>query len=186
VPASVDSAGLVEYLAVFWDLFWVLDDRQQRLLLTLPPAAFGGDRAPWATVRAETYWLRGDLAHARIYADSAVAAYGEVLRSTPNDAQSLAERGLMLAYLGRKAEAVRDGERATALVPIAQDSYSGPYFEHLLARTYVLVGEPDQAIDALSQVLQVPYFLSAAMIRIDPDFAPLQSNSRFQALLSAN
>jgi hypothetical protein len=90
----------------------------------------------------------------------------------------------MYGYLGRKADAIREGEGATRAVPISQDGYSGPYYEDLLARTYTLVGEQDKAIDALTQVLHVPFVLNGAILKIDPDFASLRSNPRFQALVA--
>ncbi|HVL18103.1 MAG TPA: protein kinase, partial [Gemmatimonadales bacterium] len=40
----IESATLLSYLANFQDLYWVLDDAQQREVLTLPPSAFDDDR----------------------------------------------------------------------------------------------------------------------------------------------
>jgi hypothetical protein len=65
----------------------------------------------------------------------------------------------------------------------AKDGYQGPYLEHQLARTYALVGEQDKAIDALAQLLRVPYWVTRAELRIDPSFASLRNNPKFQALL---
>jgi serine/threonine-protein kinase len=180
-----DSTTLAMQMGNYWDLYWVLDDAQQRYLLSLPVAAFG-DRAPWATVRAETYAVRGDQARARVYADSAREAFEAVVRATPEDAQSHAELGLVLAILGRKADAVREAQRAVAIGPIAQDGYSGPYYEHLLARTYVLVAEPDKAIEALAPLTHTPYWLTPALLKIDPSFAPLRNNPKFQALVGSS
>lgn len=72
---DMDEAGLAAYLATYNDLYWVLTDAQQALLLTLPPSAFDNDRATWAAVRMQTLWLRGDKAGARAYADSARLAW---------------------------------------------------------------------------------------------------------------
>jgi tetratricopeptide (TPR) repeat protein len=162
----------------------VLDDAEQRQLLALPPSAFDDDRAGWAIVRAQTYHLWGDQARARIYADSSRLAADEQIRAAPDDGQRHVFRGLALAYLGRKAEAIAEGERAVALVPINRDTYRGPYLQHQLMRIYLLVGEPERALDQLEPLLKVPYYLSSGWLRIDPTFAPLKGNPRFEQLVS--
>ena len=183
-PPTVDQSGLVPFFSNFWDMYWVLDDTQQRLALTLPPAAFG-DRAPWATVYAELYALRGDVARSHIYADSAILAYDAVLRASPQDAQSHAELGIVLALRGRKEDAIRESNRARALVPISQDGYSGPYYQHLSVRTYLLAGEPDKALDLLEPLLKIPYLLSPGWLRVDPNFDSVRTNPRFKQLIAA-
>ena len=183
-PAEVEPTALVANFANYWDLCWALDDAQQQLLLRLGPSVYDDDRGTWGIVRAQTYYLRGDRAKARIYADSARQGIDETLRATPDDAQRRVFLGLALAYLGRKAEAMKEGERAVALVPASRDGYIGPYLQHQLARTYVLVGEPEKAIDQLEALLKMPYFLSPGWLRIDPNFAPLKGNPRFEKLVA--
>ena len=182
VPEEVEPTNLVAGLADFWDLYWVLDEGQQQLLLRLTPTAFDDNRGAWGLALAETYALRGDSARAHVYADSARLAYAEQLRATPQDAQLHALHGVALAYLGRTAEAIQEGERGLALLPITKDAYSGAYNQHLLARIYLLVGEPEQALDRLEPLLKIPYYLSPGWLRIDPTFAPLQRNPRFERL----
>jgi serine/threonine-protein kinase len=182
-PPSVDRAQLGAFFSNFWDLYWVLDDATQRSVLALGPDAFGGPAA-WGTVGAEIAWLHHDTVAARRRAETARVAFGEFLRATPQDGQSRAELGLCLAMLGRKAEAIREAERAVALVPISADGYSGPYYQHLLVRTYLLVGEPDKALDALEPLLKAPYYLSPNWLKIDPTFDPLRTNARFQRLVA--
>ena len=66
---GVEPSRLGAFLAVYDDLYWVLNDAQQRLVQTLPPSAFDGDTATWGLVRAQLYHLRSDPTHARVYAD---------------------------------------------------------------------------------------------------------------------
>jgi hypothetical protein len=106
------------------------------------------------------------------------------LKATPDDGQRRVFLGLSLAYLDRSAEAVKEGERAAALTPTARDGYIGPYIQHQLARIYTVVGQPDKAIDQLEDLLKTPYFLSPAWLRIDPNFAPLKGNPRFEKLVA--
>ena len=91
--------------------------------------------------------------------------------------------GLALAYLGQKAEAIREGQRGVALLPISRDAYIGPYIQHQLARIYLLVGEPEKALDQLEPLLKIPYYLSPGWLKIDPNFAPLRGNPRFERLV---
>ncbi len=184
-PPSVEPTALVTFLANYWDLFWVLDDGQQRLLLRLPPGAFDGDRGTWGLARAQTHFVRGDTAMARVFADSARLGVEQTLAATPNDPQRRIFRGLALAYMGRKAEAIREGERGLALQPTAVDGYTGPYLEHVLARIYILAGEPEKALDRLEPLLRTPYYLSPGWLRIDPTFDPLRGNPRFVTLSEA-
>jgi len=186
VPAEVEPTALAAFMGTYWDLFWVLDDAQQQLLLRLPPSAFADDRGNWGIVLAQTYYLRGDRERARVYADSARIAFLEQLAATPDDAQRYSFVGLTLAYMGQKAEAIRAGERAVALTDPAKDGFTGPYIQHQLVRIYLLVGEPEKALDRLEPLLRLPYHLSPGWLRIDPAFAPLKGNPRFEKLAASS
>jgi tetratricopeptide (TPR) repeat protein len=182
---AMQPTELVVYFGNYWDLYWILDDAQQQLLVRLPPSSFDNDRMAWAIVLAQTLWLRGDRARARIYADSARAAGEELLKTNPGDAQRIAFHGLALAYLGRKAEAIRDGQRAVSILPVSADGYTGPYLQQLLARIYLLVGEPDKALDQLEPLLKFPHYLSPGWLRVDPTWDDLRKRPRFQKLVES-
>jgi serine/threonine-protein kinase len=177
-----DQSALVAYFANYWDLYWVLDEPHQQLLLRLTPSAFDDDRATWAGVLAQLCALRKDSVCVRAYADTARAAIDEQLREAPNDAQQHAFRGLMLAYLGRKEEADREAERAVELRPHSVDANGGPYIMHQRLRIHLLLGETDKALTELEQLLNTPYLLTKAWLRIDPNFTPLNGNPRFEKL----
>jgi hypothetical protein len=49
-------------------------------------------------------------------------------------------------------------------------------------RIYLLIGEPEQALDQLEPLLRVPFYLSPGWLRLDPIFEPLRKNPRFRKL----
>jgi len=184
LPGGVEPTALVAYLATYWDLGWILTEEQKEILLRLTPAAFDDDRGNWGISLAQVLWWNGDAAGTRRYAEEARMAFADQLRAAPDDAQRHVFLGLALAYVGRREEAIREGERAVELLPITKDADSGAYHLHQLVRIYVLAGQPEKAIDNLERLLQVPYFVSAAWLKIDPNFDPLRGNPRFQKLVA--
>jgi tetratricopeptide (TPR) repeat protein len=180
-PKEVEPTALVAKFATGDDLHWVLDDAQRDVLLRLTPGAFEGHRATWGIVLAQAWALRGDQPKCREYAEEARKAYAAQSAET-RDGQPNVYLGLALAYLGRKAEAVREGERSVALVPIEMQHFPGPGIQHQLVRIHVILGNHERALDLLEPLLKVPYYLTPAWLRIDPNFDPLRGNPRFDKL----
>ena len=120
----------------------------------------------------------------RAYADSARVAFEQQLKAAPDDPGHHVLLGHMLAYLGRKAEAIAEGRRGMALLPVSKDAIQGAHNLHHLAWIYILVGEQDKALDQLEELLPIPYYLSPGWLRVDPTFAPLRGNPRFQRLIA--
>jgi tetratricopeptide (TPR) repeat protein len=181
VPKEVEPTALVAYFASL-DLVWVLDGPQREVLLRLTPGAFSDDRAAWALALLQA--VEGDAEKRRNYAGEAVKVLEEQLRAAPDDALRRAALGVALAHLGRREEAIHEGKRGVALAPVAKDSNIGTVVQHQLALIYILVGEPEKALDNLEPLLKIPYFLSPGWLEIDPSFDPLRTNPRFQRIVA--
>ena len=181
-PAQVAPAALVAALAATYDAVWVLTSDQRRLLERLTPSAFEDDRAIWALSLMQAFALDGDSAATRTHAEEARKALEEQL-AKPENAISRVGLGLALAHLGRKEEAVREGERASAPGPGTSETEEA-YIRHQRARIYLVVGEPEKALDLLQPYSATRYVVSPGRLKIDPDFDSLRANPRFQKLVA--
>jgi TolB-like protein len=186
LPPGVDLPALVAYMGTFNELYWALSPEQQDLMLRLPPTSFDDDRGAWGLALAGVYWLRGDAARARIYGDSARIAMEEQVATAPNDGQTRVLYATALAYAGRKPDAIREGERAAAQVPVSRNGTIGPYVLHQLVRVYIITGEHERALDELEKLVAIPYDVTPGWLRIDPLFDPLRKDPRFQKLVEGS
>jgi eukaryotic-like serine/threonine-protein kinase len=183
LSTAVAPTDLAAFFGTYWDLYWILDESQQRMLLRLTPTSFDNDRATWAMVMMQLHWLRGDQAQARTYADTAWQEVQAQLQQAPDDAQRHVFGALALAYLGRKNDAIAMGLKGMQLSPRTVDHVNGPYYQHQMARVYLLVGEKEKALDMLEPLLEMPYYLSPGWLRMDPTFRELKGNPRYERLL---
>jgi eukaryotic-like serine/threonine-protein kinase len=183
LPATVDRGALAAYMANYWDTYWMMDSADVEIALSLSPAAFDGDRGVWGVVHAELYWLKGDTVRARAYADSAFVSLDEALQQSSGNWQSTLFRSLMLAFKGKRAEAIRDRDRGMSGAIASDDQWSTlPYANHLVARIDVALGDRDAAIAKLTELIGKPYVISPAWLRIDPTWNSLRGDPRFEKL----
>jgi hypothetical protein len=91
--------------------------------------------------------------------------------------------GYGLALAGRHQQAIAEAERAMAFEQ--QPGLRNACMPFIFARIYVLANRPELAIDQLEETLRRRDFFSRSWLRIDGTFAPLQTNPRFQRLVSS-
>ncbi len=122
--------------------------------------------------------------------DRAVAAYEEARRlieqrmpeGDPN-AKLLRAMALTLAGLDEADEAVGFAKQAVAMYPVDTDPYFGATDLIRLALVYARLGNIDEALDVVDQLLGMPALLSTAMLELDPRWLPLRADPRYQTLL---
>ena len=110
----------------------------------------------------------------------------------PSNALRHARLGLLYAYMGKKADALREGERAVQLTPVSKDAIDGHMWLCNLALIHARVGDADQAISMIKRLLREPGCISplheASMsqweLRLRWQWDPLRGDPRFQEILA--
>ena len=125
----------------------------------------------------------GDDAAARNAFSTARAEVERTVRERPDEGPPLCMLGLIDAGLGRKEEAIREGRRASALLPVTKDAINGAEIMQYLGLIYAWTGEKDLAINQLAATLQVPSLLSYGELRLHPFWDPLRGDPRFEKLV---
>src|SRR5262249_50860269 len=120
-------------------------------------------------------WYAGLIARAKEDTTAAHAAFtlargegAKALKDQGAFAQPLAILAMIDAALGNKAEAVTGGERASDLLPPAQDAITGTDILRHLAITYAWCGDKVEALDQLSVLAKIPSEVNYGTLRLDP------------------
>lgn len=189
--AAAERAGARDfnfpYILVYIE---VLEGNYQRALdqLASAPQAFETQHlyGPKPQFFAQIYGLMGNHELERAYYDSARVVLERELQARPDDSRLHSSLGIAYAGLGRKRDAIREGELAVSLLPVSREAMRGFYRVEDLARIYTMVGERDRAIEQLEYLLSIPGDLSAAILRIDAAWEPLRGHPRFRRLVSGD
>src|SRR5438477_673789 len=125
----------------------------------------------------------GDDAAARRAFTAARVEIERTVREQPDYGPPLCMLGLIDAGLGRREEAIREGRRASELLPVAKDGMNGAHIMQFLGVIYAWAGEKDLAIKQIAATLQVPSLLSYGELRLHPFWDPLRGDPRFENLV---
>src|SRR5438046_6997853 len=113
---------------------------------------------------------------------AARAEQEKIVQAQPNYGPALCVLGLIDAGLGRKEEALREGQRAVELLPVEKDSMNGTNMVKYLAMIAAWVGEKDLACEQLASVIRRPS-LSYGQLKLLPLWDPLRGDARFEKLV---
>src|SRR5881296_1146423 len=142
-----------------------------------------GASCPTASLEGTLYLYLGDKVKAQLAFERARIVAERLVRESPDDAARHEQLGLILAGLGRKEEAIKEGKRAVELLPESQDAFDGPEATASLAQIYAWTGESDEAFRLLDHLLRIPNGLTIPMLKLDPVWDPLRKDPRYQALI---
>jgi serine/threonine-protein kinase len=139
---------------------------------------------PTSLYAAWAHQLRADGAAARLAFDSARVLLDSVMIDLPDDYRVHAARGLALAGLGQRDEALREARWLEQSLWYREDAFFGPGVAHWRAKILAQLGEAEAALDEIERLLVGPStLLSAHTLRLDPRWDPIRDDPRFQALL---
>ncbi|MHC4769656.1 MAG: protein kinase domain-containing protein, partial [Planctomycetota bacterium] len=140
---------------------------------------------PAALYAAWAHQLRGDRAAARAAFDTALVVADSALAAAPADDWRLhAARGLALAGLGRREEALREARRLEQDAVYREDAVFGLMVAEQRAQVLAQAAEAQAALEEIERLLAGPSFwVSVPLLRLDPRWDPIRDHPGFQALL---
>jgi serine/threonine protein kinase/tetratricopeptide (TPR) repeat protein len=162
----------------------VLDPELARYMEASPAPAEKAERLGYFTSRLILAVYQKNANASRQFADSIIVYAPQTLRGNFFDSEAHADLAMAYAAKGDKSKTIEEGRQAMTILPLTTDALRAGFNLHLIARAETLVGANDEAVATLRQVLSTPAEISVAMLRVDPWFDSLRSDSRFQQLLS--
>jgi tetratricopeptide (TPR) repeat protein len=145
----------------------------------------GGTRFSRAYLRGLFAQRKGDPPTARAAFTAARAQQEEVVRARPDYGPPLCVLGLIDAGLGRKEEALQEGQRALELTPMAKDYLDYADVLYFYAVICAWIGERDLAMGQLETLAKIPAGITYGDIRLSPYWDLLRSDPRFEEIVAS-
>ena len=187
LPADAEL-GVRGSVAIQRALMLLLDRDADRLLRELDRSRLGVLEevdlfVPGELFAAWAHLLRRDDASARAAFTAAVARLDSADRELPDDWRVHVSRGLALAGLGRRGEALVQAQWLAGTQRYRGDAYQGPVVAEARAMVLAQAGYADKALDEIERLLSGPSRLSVHTLRLDLRWDPIRNHPRFNASL---
>ena len=189
LPADAE-VGANYGTATTWRARLMLWERKGDSLLALVNAMRGGRLAeppPYFQPSLFAAWahrLRGDERAAQAAFVSALKELAPEATTGRDDGLLVhSARGLAMAGLGRKADALREARWLKESSVYREDHMVKDWAAEERACILAQVGEVDEALDEIERILAAPGWFSAYTFRLDPRWDSIRQHPRFRALL---
>ena len=158
----------------------------ERALTLVPPEGFRDASVSFPRTWCEGVIARatGDDAGARAAFTQARSELEKIVREQPDYAEELSVLGMTDAALGRKEDAIREGQRAVELLPVTRDAITGALLLEHLAVIYAWTDEKNLALEQLEHAARIPGEVNYGQLRLHPYWDPLRGDTRFEKIVS--
>jgi serine/threonine-protein kinase len=127
--------------------------------------------------------MTNDEKRAQLAFTAARAEQEKIVQTEANYGLPLCVMGLIDAGLGRKEEALREGQRAVQLVPPEKDALDGSAAIKYLAMIAAWVSDNDLAFEQLTSAIHTPSGLTYGQLKLLPFWDPLRNDPRFEKII---
>ncbi len=193
VPAGIDPDGVVT--SARWDVAMLRRDyfAAKNVLEGSSVSALSYTNAgltPRIFFEGCIYLAQGDNTNAQKAFELARPAFEAAVKEAPASADRHAILGWLYAFMGRRDDAIREGQRAVELKPESKDAVDGSLMNGYLALIYARVGKNDLAIPLIERLLRTPgavdsadYSITINDLKYRWEWDPLRKDRRFEKLI---
>jgi tetratricopeptide (TPR) repeat protein len=194
VPAGIDPDGAIT--ACRWDVAMMQRDYSAAKKVIETPSVnelsyTTAGTTPKIFFEGCIDLAQGDNVSAQKAFDLARPEFEAAVKEAPMSAERHAILGWLYAFMGRKDDATREGQRAVELKPESKDAVDGTLMSGYLALIYARLGENDLAIPLIERLLKTPgavdsanYSITINDLKYRWEWDPLRTDPRFQKLIS--
>ena len=92
--------------------------------------------------------------------------------------------GIACAGLGMKEQAMEAGKKALEILDFSKDAHGGFDPEMDMVRILMMVGEYDDAVTKLEQIIKRSGNITADILKIDPFWDPVREKEKFKEIIN--
>jgi serine/threonine-protein kinase len=194
VPAGIDPDGAVT--AYRWDVAMLRRDYSAAKTVLQASAANELTYTNAGTTskiffEGCVYLAQGDNVNAQKAFELARPEFEAAVKEAPASAERHAILGWLYALMGRKDDAIREGQRAVELKPESKDAVDGTLMSGYVALIYARVGENDLAMRLVERLLKTPgpvdsanYSITVNDLKYRWEWDPIRDDPRFKQLIA--